>query len=187
MATHLAANRPLTVEEYLEFEGDSPVRHEFVAGYIHAMSGATKRHNRIAGNISALLWIAARGRPCRVYALDVKLRAASNIIYYPDVMTACGPEDDDPLVENDPCLVVEVLSPSTQVTDRREKLMFYRQMPKLRAYLIVHQESRLVERHWREDDGNWRHAELAERGEIAVPCPDTRLSLEQIYEEISVR
>lgn len=184
MATDLAANRPLTLEEYLAFEGDSPVRHEYVAGYIHAMSGATKRHNRIALNIAAGLMAAARGRPCRVYASDVKLRAAANIIYYPDVIVACGPEDDDPLVESGPCLVVEVLSPSTQVTDRREKLMFYRQMPGLHAYWIVHQERRLVERHWRGEDGGWRHAELAEHGEVPAPCPDTRLSLDQIYEGI---
>ena len=115
----------LTIDEYLALDESGTVRHEYVGGEIVAMVGATKRHNRIIGNLSGRLWGAARGDPCRVYSESVKLRVADDVIYYPDVMVACGPEGADPLIEDDPCIVVEVVSPSTETTDRREKLAAY--------------------------------------------------------------
>jgi Uma2 family endonuclease len=114
----------------------------------------------------------------------VKLRAASDLIYYPDVMVACEP-DDDPLIENVPCLVVEVLSPRTETIDRREKLLAYRQIPSLRAYLIVSQEGRWVERHFRDKSGEWKRSDLLEEGRITVPCPPgAQLTLDDIYRGI---
>ena len=82
---------------------------------------------------SALL-AAPRGGPCRVYTEPIKLRV-EDVIYYPGVMVACGPEgeDEDPLIEEAPCLVVEVASPSTESIDRREKMLAYRSIPSLRA------------------------------------------------------
>ena len=81
----------VTVEEYLELEKTSSVKHEYVAGEIHAMVGASRRHNRIAVNILRRLADAAEGGPCRVYISDMKLRAAEDVFYYPDVMVACVP------------------------------------------------------------------------------------------------
>jgi Uma2 family endonuclease len=147
--TDLAARHHLlTLDDYFRLEAAAvDVKHEYVAGQVYAMSGASRRHNRIAGNIFARLWTAARGGPCRVYMSDVKLRAAHDVVYYPDVMVACGAEGTDPLVEDAPCLVVEVLSPSTQLTDRREKALVYRQLASLRAYVIVDQARRWVHRY----------------------------------------
>jgi Uma2 family endonuclease len=172
----------LTADEYLALEESATVRHEYVGGEIFAMVGATKRHNRIIVNISGHLWGAARGGPCRVYSESVKLRVADDVIYYPDVMVACGPEGEDPLIEDDPCLVVEVVSSSTETTDRREKLAAYKRMPGLRAYLIVSQDRRWVESHLRSDNGVWRRGDLVDEGRLSVPCPETDLSLAEIYE-----
>ncbi|WP_207955950.1 Uma2 family endonuclease [Rubrobacter marinus] len=164
-------------------EETATVRHEYVGGMVHAMVGATKRHNRIVGNVYAHLLTASRGGPCRVYVETVKLRAAEDTIYYPDVMVACGPEGDDPLVEHEPCLVVEVASSSTESIDRREKMLAYRKIPTLRAYLIVAQDERRVERHWRGESGEWRQGEaVGEGGFVPVPCPETKLPLAEIYE-----
>jgi Uma2 family endonuclease len=185
MADPLRSDRPLSVEEYLAFEAASPVRHEFVDGEIYAMSGATRRHSQIATNIVAQCWNAARGGPSRVHRGEVKLKIG-RIYYYPDVMVACGPEPDDPHVEDAPCLVVEVLSPSTESTDRREKLMVYRHLASLGAYLIVDQDRRLVERYWRDADGGWRHATLEARGAIPLPCPELTLTLDEIYEGVEL-
>jgi Uma2 family endonuclease len=110
MAERVKSHGSLTVDEYLALEESATVRHEYVGGEIFAMVGATKRHNRIIGNTSGRLWGTARGGPCRVYSESVKLRVADDVIYYPDVMVACGPEGDDPHIEDDPCLVVEVVS-----------------------------------------------------------------------------
>lgn len=177
-------SRQLTVEEYLELEKTSSVKHEFVGGEVHAMTGASGRHNRISGNIFAVLWNAARGGPCRVFQSDMKVRTADDAFYYPDVLVACDDPPEDPYyVEPDPCLVVEVVSPSTEATDRREKLAAYKRMPDLKAYLIVSQERKWIERHFRDESGEWRRADLTEEGSFPVPCPPgAALSLTEVYE-----
>jgi Uma2 family endonuclease len=184
MAEPTASHDSLTVDEYLKLEESATVRHEYVGGEIFAMVGATKRHNRIVGNMYSRLWGAARGGDCRVYSESVKLRVADDVIYYPDLMVACGPEGNDPLVEDDPCLVVEVASPSTETTDRREKLAAYKRMPGLRAYLIVAQDRSWVEHHLRGEDNIWYRGDLVDEGRFSVPCPETELSLAEIYERL---
>jgi Uma2 family endonuclease len=117
-----------------------------------------------------------------VYSESVKLRVADDVIYYPDLMVACGPEGGDPLIEDDPCLVAEVVSPGTETTDRREKLAAYKRMPGLRAYLIVSQDRKWIERHFRAENGAWRRGDLVDEGRFPVPCPETDLSLAEVYE-----
>ena len=180
MAERVETHGLLAIKEYLKLEETATVKHEYVAGTIHAMVGTTKRHNRIALSIATRLLGAARGGPCRVYASDVKVRV-EDVIYYPDVMVACGPEDEDPLVEHNPCLIVEVTSPSTESIDRREKALNYRKIPTLQAYLIVDQNRPWIERHWRDEEGNWRQGGL-DQGSMPVPCPETSLSLNEVYE-----
>jgi Uma2 family endonuclease len=182
MAGRVKPHGSLTVDEYLKVEESAMVRHEYISGEIFAMVGATKRHNRIIGNILSRLWGAARGGTCRVYSESVKLRVSDDVSYYPDVMVACGPEGDDPLVEDDPCLVVEVVSPNTDTTDRREKLAAYKRMPGLEAYLSISQGRKWAERHFRTEDGTWRRADLVDEGRFSVPYPETDLSLAKIYE-----
>ena len=182
MAERVKPHGSLTVDEYLALEESATVRHEYVGGEIFAMVDPTKRHNRIIGNISGRLWGTARGGLCRVYPESVKLRVADDVIYYPDVMVACGPEGDDPHIEDDPCLVVEVVSPGTETTDRREKLAAYKRMPGLRAYLIVSQDRRWVESHFRSEDGVWLRGDLVDEGRFPVPRPETDLSLAEVYE-----
>lgn len=166
---------------YLELEETSPVRHEYVAGVMYALAGASKRHNRIAGNVLALLATAARGGPCRVYMSDVKLRAAEDLVYYPDVMVACGPESRDPYIEDEPCLVVEVASRTTEAIDRREKLAAYKRIPSLKAYVIIEQDHRRVQRYWRDEEGIWWDAEVIDQGRVPLPCPEVTLTLDEIY------
>src|SRR5260370_7705096 len=102
---------PPTVEEFLEMEEASSTKHEYVAGEIYALSGATARHNRIAGNVFAQLWNAARGGPCRVYASDMRLRIGNDAVFYPDVQVLCDPAEPDPLSTLAPPPVLESLSP----------------------------------------------------------------------------
>ena len=182
MTESVGRHPPITVEQYLELEEASPVRHEYVAGVMHAFAGTSKRHNRIALNLAKILSIAAASGPCRVYMSDVKLRAASDAYYYPDVMVACGAEGADPFVEETPCLVVEITSPSTAVIDRREKLVAYKRIPTLEAYVIVEQDERRVQRHWRDQQGVWWEAEVSGAGRVPIPCPEVTLTLDEIYD-----
>ena len=184
MAEHTASHSLPTVEEYLKTEETSTVRHEYVAGVIHAMTGATKRHNRIVGNIYRRLADAADAAGAgdrQVYFESVKLRASDDIFYYPDIMVARDP-DDEPFYETGPCLLVEVTSPSTESIDRREKLAVYKSIPSLKGYLIVEQNRRVVERYWRDEEGEWRQAALYNKGSVPIPCPETTLALGEIYE-----
>ncbi|HEU4631227.1 MAG TPA: Uma2 family endonuclease [Gemmatimonadaceae bacterium] len=177
---------PMTEAEYLRFEAAATVKHEFVAGEVYAMSGVTRRHARIVTNLIIRLGTAARGSRCQVIATDVKLRVASDRIYYPDVMVVCTPGSDDDLVLRDPCLVVEVTSPSTARIDRGEKLDAYRGVASLRAYLVVDHRQRRVERHWRDDAGRWQRAEVTGEGSVPIPCPETALTLAEIYEGVEL-
>lgn len=171
----------LSVDEYLELEQGSSIKHEYVEGALYALAGSTDRHNRIAINILRALADAADGTPCRVYISDMRVQIGK-VFYYPDVMVACEePDTDNPIYRRDPCLLVEVTSRGTASIDRREKLLVYRQIPSVRAYLIADQDARRVERHFRDDDGVWQRADVVNDGAFPVPCPQTELTLDAIY------
>jgi len=174
----------ISYEDYLRIERETGIRHEYIGGELYAMVGASRRHNEISGQIYSTLRTGARGSGCNVYLLDTKLRVKNHVTYYPDVMVTCDPTDTDPLEVKRPCLVVEVLSPGTERTDRREKLISYSNMPSVQAYLIVSQDQRLVVRNWRTGPGSedWQ-TELHTSGTLPLPCPEMVLSLEDIYAE----
>jgi Uma2 family endonuclease len=180
--TPATPHRPLTIEDYLALEESSTMKHEYVAGEVYALAGATDRHNRLASNILARLWMAARGGPCRVYGSDMKVRIGDDAFYYPDVQVVCDPADTEEQYKSRPCLVVEVLSPSTESIDRREKLMAYRRLDSLKAYIIVYRDRPRVVRHWRDEQGAWWNADLSGEGRVPFPCPQLELSMADIYE-----
>ncbi|MBI2073542.1 MAG: Uma2 family endonuclease [Gemmatimonadetes bacterium] len=177
-------NRLMSLEEYLAFEEQSPLRHEFIAGEVFAMSGATTRHNLIVLNIAQTFRAVARAHGCRVFAEAVKLRAAVDRVYYPDVVVACGPAAEVELIVEEPSVVVEVTSPATRGTDRREKLDAYQRIPSLRMYLIVEQRWRKLIAYQRDATGEWLRVELEGEGEIVVPPMQVRLTLDQIYDDV---
>lgn len=191
MTTSLAHQHLLTVAEYRAREQRSAVRHEYVAGRTYAMSGESRAHNRIAANVFARLFAAARGGTCRVAFESVRLITGPEAEYYPDVMVSCGPPPEDLYIETAPCLVVEVLSPSTQRTDRREKGPAYRSLSSLAAYVVVHQSSRRIEWYTRDaSDHTWRVADLVGNGMITFPCPPgadgapVTMTFDEIYEGV---
>lgn len=176
----------LSVDEYLRREERARVRHEYVAGVAYAMTGGTVRHSKIAGNIYRKLHAATVGGPCDLFVSDVKVRAAADVFYYPDVLVVCGPYDDQAVYLREPCLIVEVLSPSTASIDRREKLLAYRQLASLQAYLIVAQSRRRIDVHARDAAGEWQHTVVAGDGVVVVPCPATTLALDEVYAGVAL-
>jgi Uma2 family endonuclease len=177
----------MTVDEYLRFDERSPVRHEYMAGEVYAMSGVTFRHNRISRNVVVRLAAAAGDGPCEVFSSDVRLRAADDVYYYPDVMVICGRVAELDTVATNPCVVVEVTSPSTARIDRGEKLSAYRAISALRAYLIVDHRRRRVERHWRADaTAAWMRDEIVGDGNVPVPCLDVELALDAVYHRVDL-
>ena len=175
---------PMTVAEYLALEETSSIKHEYVAGEVFAMSGVTTRHNLINFNVARLLHAVARTRGCRVFIAEVLLRAADDRFYYPDAIVACGRASEVERIVTDPTVVVEVTSPSTRATDRREKLDAYRRMPSLRSYLIVEQHRRHVLVYTRGNDGDWSRDELTGAGDVSIPYLDARFTLDEIYDDV---
>ena len=136
--------------DYLRNEAVAPGKHEYVAGEVFAMAGASKRHGTLAGNAFIALRQHLRGKPCAVWIADMKVRVhADCAFYYPDVVATCDPADLSPDAPKDyvqaPRLVVEVLSDSTEPVDRREKLLSYRRLPSLAEYVLVDQNKAWVE------------------------------------------
>lgn len=188
---NLAAQDYLTIsiQEYLDGEQKSDIRHEYLAGRVYAMAGAGEKHNRISLNIAFHLRAAARGKGCGVFISDMKVRAEQNdAFYYPDVMVTCDPQDSESLHKRLPCLIVEVLSPATEAIDRREKLLAYRTLPSLRYYLLVAQDQRSLEIHQRGDDGKWHFRIMENEGEIAIACERlvANFSLDDVYEDVQL-
>ena len=183
MVSPIPPTKPLTLEAYLEFEAASPLRHEFVAGEVYAMTGASRRHNRIIRNILIRIHAAAAGGPCQVYFEAVKLRVGEDI-YYPDMIVTCSATDTDDLIVHEPCLLIEVTSPDTARSDRTDKLLAYRGIPSLDAYLIVEQAWRRVERHYRDANGTWQRENIQE-GSVVILCPQKLLTLDEIYDGLA--
>lgn len=155
----LASSEPtyLTPEEYLQLEESSPVKHEYINGYIYAMAGASDPHVTIAGNLFALLRSHVRGSGCRVYIADMKARIESlNRYYYPDVMVTCDQRDQEtPNYKRFPRLIVEVLSSSTEAFDRGDKFADYQEIETLQEYVLINTKRQRVECFRRGVNGLW--------------------------------
>lgn len=176
--------RVMTVEEYLASEEESEVRHDYLGGNLYAHAGGSSRHNRIAGNIHAHLWQLSQDLPCRVYQEGMKLRVGEGVFYYPDVMVVCGKPEPDPYFETEPCILVEVLSPSSKDIDLREKMLGYKSLPSLQAYFVVDADFLMVRRFWRDEEGRWRQQDLTGDGDLPLPCLEGVLTLPQIYRNV---
>lgn len=175
----------LTFEEYVENEKHSQIRHEYLGGQVYAMSGSSEEHNIIALNISTRLRSHLRGSSCRTFMSDMKLRIeATDAGYYPDVMVVCNPEDSDRYFKTSPCLIVEVLSPSTKSTDRREKLLAYKKIPSLQEYVLVSQDETKIEIYRKDTQGNWSLETLSKDDELSLNSVNLILTIPEVYEDI---
>ena len=180
----LAMPSRLSVEDYLAGEEVSDIRHEYIAGEVYAMTGASRIHGLIALNLGAFLRPLLRGGDCQAFISDMKVRleiAGDDVFYYPDLVMSCDPDDRASDYCRAPCLVVEILSAKTRRIDRREKFLAYTSMPSLRSYLLISQELRQVELFRRER--GWRPEVFCD-GAVALDCIDEALPLETIYEGV---
>jgi len=177
----------ITEQEYLEGEKFAEERHEYVDGVTYAMAGASRRHGRIAVNFARKLSLTDRqGNPCDIYLSDVKVRATrSKAYYYPDVLVGCTADESDTHYLEQPCLIVEVTSKSTQWKDYTEKAVAYQKLASLQAYLIVAQDQPLVTMYYRDAETGWEVARFDGLEQaLTLPCPESTLTLAEIYEGI---
>lgn len=177
-------------EEYLRLERLAEYKSEYLNGEIFAMSGASREHNLISGNIFGSARQQLKGRPCEAYTNDMRVKVLWNGLYtYPDVVVVCGkPEFEDEQVDTllNPTVLVEVLSPSTERYDRIAKSSYYRTIDSLKEHLLVAQDEVRVEQYVRQADGQWLLFEyLTLDSTVRLDSLDCSLPLTDIYERIN--
>lgn len=177
----------LSVEDYLEGEKISSVKHEYVDGEVFAMAGASDRHNFIVDDIYTALAVHLRNSPCQPFSGDIKVRATQNVYYYPDVLVSYEENSESPYFRNQPILIIEITSPSTEKIDRREKLLFYQQMPSVQEYVVIDQHRINIEIHRRQPDGRWITYYFNENEadeEIEFKSVEMTLPISEIYRRV---
>ena len=174
----LLAETSSSFDDYLRDEAGRQRRHEFVNGHIWAMAGGSVAHNLITLNIAGTLR-AQTSKPCAIFASDMKLRVESNA-YYPDVMASCQKLELSSHWIDQPCVIAEVSSLSTDTFDNTVKLKQYRRIKSLETYLLVATDMMAVSAHQRAGE-LWTSQIYSAGEQIALPCLDMELSVDAIY------
>ncbi|WP_071879785.1 Uma2 family endonuclease [Microcystis aeruginosa] len=181
--------KTLSLEEYRNLETIAEVKHEYHDGEIIEMTGGSINHNSILINLIVLLKLALRGTNYRLQSSDLRLWIPQyNRGLYPDLMIIAG----EPLFSDNrndeilnPCVIIEVLSPSTSGYDRGDKFRYYRSIPQLNQYLLVSQEEILIESYSKTSENNWLLQEYTPaRGIISLDSLGISLNLADIYEGV---
>ena len=179
----------ITPADYLGRERRSEVRSEYLNGRIYAMSGASREHNRITINLSAMLHSRLKGKPCEPFSGDLRVKVSPTGLYtYPDVIVACGEslfEDEHVDTLLDPTVIIEVLSDSTEAYDRGEKFAHYRALESLTDYLLVAQDRPRIEHFVRQLDSRWLYS-VTDRldKQVEIATIDCVLPLAEVYERV---
>ncbi len=178
--------RKLTPTEYLEWEEKQTFRHEYVNGEVYAMSGGTINHSQIAMNFGILLGNHLRGSGCRVLNSDAKVHIAeSNDYLYPDISVTCDERDRRATkFISHPCLIVEVLSPSTENYDRWEKFNLYRRWNNLQDYVLVDANKIEIALYRKNDRGEWEIRRYLAGDLVELQSVNLTFPIEQVFEGI---
>ncbi|MDX6694038.1 MAG: hypothetical protein QOF02_1641 [Blastocatellia bacterium] len=179
----------LTPEEYLALERKSEFRSEYINGQMVAMTGASRKHNLIATNITAELRQQLKKKPCEVYANDMRIRVPATGLYtYPDIVVVCGePKLEDNFFDTllNPTLIVEILSDSTESYDRGKKFSDYRTVESLAEYLLVAQHEHKVEQYVKQADGRWLLSDVGSlAGKVELASISCVLALDEVYDKV---
>lgn len=190
MVAQRAIGQEWTVQQYLEMERGSSVRHELIGGRVYAMSGGDQRHSRIGLNVGAALADRLGDRLCQVFNTDMKVRLANDRDHVcPDASVTCDPRDladDQADFIRYPYLVVEVLSESTARYDRGAKFELYRERAALREYALVSTERAEVETRSRGDDDSWTTTVYGLGDDVVLRGVDMVIPIAAFYRGIAL-
>ena len=189
MTTLTQTQTTASIEDYLEGEQHTDIKHEYLGGQIVAMGGASDRHGLIGLSLAALLHPHARSKACQLFMGDMKVRVdhdGDSYFYYPDLLLSCNPADKEhAYYRRHPCLLVEVLSPTTERIDTREKLLAYRLLPSLREYLLLRQDRVQADLYQMGDEGRWQHLVYTQTDDtLALRCLDVAVRLRDVYVDV---
>ncbi len=180
----------MTEEEYLAFDRASEMKHEYWDGDVVAMSGGTAEHNRLGFKMAFLLeGQLGSSYPCRVYTSDMRVSVTKKKYVYPDAVVSCDTADHE--LRNDimrsPCLVVEVLSPTTEATDRGKKLIWYQNHPTIQEYVLINTRVQFVEIYRRGLEGApWTYQTYREGQTIEIRSLDIAVAFDELYANLRI-
>lgn len=177
----------MSVEDYLAAEELAETKSEYIDGWVRAMTGATVRHNMVKMNCAFILCGALKGKPCRPFDSDMRLRIDrrhSKRYYYPDLQVVCDSNAPTDTSQDHPVLIIEVLSPSTRAYDLDEKLAAYLKLPSLQCYLMLEQHMPFAIAMRRTPDGFLRETYEGVDAKIELPFIDCILPMSEIYDGI---
>ncbi len=176
-----AAEKLMSLDEFLAWEREQPERHEFDGFTIIAMTGASMAHVKITMNLAFALRQGLRGTGCRPLSSDAKVIAGGSV-RYPDIAVTCQPMADRDDIVPEPVVIIEVVSPSTERVDRGRKKSDYFATASIRQYAIVEQAERLVDLYTRTEAG-WVNEVVADEAVLKLSSIGVELSLDTIYED----
>lgn len=189
MAAH--PKRKYTLEEYFDLELSTNERFEYWNGEIFSMSGGSDQHDQIETNSVIFIGNKLRGRPCRVFSANMRIKVPSLPPYrYGDVSALCG----QPIFEKiggvdaltNPVLIIEVLSDSTEAYDRGDKFTHYKSIPSLREYLLIAQHRAHITQYVKQEDGSWSYREVNDlSASVHLLSVDCVLELSAVYREVT--
>jgi Uma2 family endonuclease len=171
----------LSEEDYLQGELHSETKHEYIDGQVYAMAGASRNHERIAGNVFGEIRNWLKNSPCEPFASDIKVKAGGNF-FYPDVMVVCNEQNPQEYYTDSPIIIVEVLSKSTRKTDETTKRIAYFDITTLQEYVLIEQDIVDVEICRRSKGWLSEHFFLGD--ELCFESIGLTLTVEEIYARV---
>jgi Uma2 family endonuclease len=180
-----AALQPMSVEEFLAWEERQELRYEFDGVIAYGMTGGTAAHAAIQVNLISALQNRLKGKPCRAFGSELKLKLGSSV-RYPDAFVVCTPVEPTATYVAEPVVIFEVLSESTARADLGVKNTEYQATPSARRYVVLHQTAIAAEVFYRDDLGDWKHRFLSGDQTLALPEIDVEIPLSEIYDDIAL-
>ena len=177
------AHHHINVEDYLQYEFSTDIKHQLIDGEIFAMGGASENHNLLAGNFFSEFKNRLKGGPCRTFMADMKLRVAEDF-FYPDVMVVCQEDKENEYYKTSPTVIVEVLSKSTRKFDQTQKRLHCQQIPTLEEYVLVEQDKGEIQVFSRKD--GWQSFYYYLGDPITFYSLDITVPVEVIYDQVDI-
>lgn len=185
----LAAEKSIfTASDFLIWDENQTIRHEYFQGEVFAMAGGSDNHATVIGNAYVALRSHLKGTPCRVFMQDVKLQVEkANSYFYPDLFVTCSDKDaKERLIKSEPKLVVEVLSPSTTAFDRGYKFNAYRSMPTLQEYVLVDPQAQTAEVYRRSENEEWILRAFSVGQGLSLQSFDLSISAADLFADVEL-
>ncbi len=178
----------MSVEEYLELDRNSlDARYEFFDGVVTMLAGGTTKHSRICVNTVSQLHAALRGKSCQVFNSDLRVSISRTRYVFPDASVSCDPHD----LENEgdiiyyPCVIIEVLSPSTEAFDRGKKFTYYRSCPTIREYVLISTQEQGVDVYRRATDNLWTLHPFGPGEVVTLKSINVKIPIDALYENVT--